>query len=282
MTSPAVVSGSGNLKQFTRLLDVALLTGEFAGAEDAYRRAHERGRQPQPGLSLLRLRQGKTDAARATLGRALEEARGLVDRGPLLEPYVEMCVAGGHLASARTAAEELSSLGAELQSSFLAALSHYATGTVLLAEGEPRAALADLRKAWRLWHDLEVPYEQARTRVQLSLVCRAVGDEDGAAMEMEAARSAFQALGAISDLARVAHLSQSESFPEASGLTPREVEILRLVATGRTNRAIASSLVVSEKTVATHVGHIFTKLGLQSRSAATAYAYEHGLTGAPQ
>jgi DNA-binding NarL/FixJ family response regulator len=139
-----------------------------------------------------------------------------------------------------------------------------------------------LRPAWRLWNELEVPYEQARTRVQLALTCRALGDEDGATMELDAARSGFQALGAVPDLARVVKLSHPEGSEPATGLTPREVEVLRLLATGKTNRAIASALVVSEKTVATHVGHIFTKLGLESRSAATAYAYENRLVQTSQ
>src|SRR5687767_11563284 len=144
---------------------------------------------------------------------------------------------------------------------------------VLLASGDVRDALVTLRRAWRGWHQLEAPYEAARSRMQIALACRALGDGDGADMEIDAAKAAFETLGAIPDATAAAGDDQ-----RPGGLTPRELEVLALVAKGSTNRAIADLLVISEKTVASHVGHILTKLGLSSRSAATAYAYEHGLT----
>jgi DNA-binding NarL/FixJ family response regulator len=135
-----------------------------------------------------------------------------------------------------------------------------------------------LRNAWRGWHALDAPYQEARVRVLLATACRALGDTDGADMELDAARSVFTALGATTDLTRVQATSAGAANQPPGGLTERETEVLALVATGRTNREIAAQLVISEKTVASHLSHIFTKLDLSSRSAATAYAYKYGLT----
>ena len=122
-----------------------------------------------------------------------------------------------------------------------------------------------------------MPYEAARVRVLIGLACRQLGDQDSAEMELDAARSVFQELGAVPDLARAQELSWKAAAKPAGGLTARELEVLRLVATGKTNRSIAADLFLSEKTVARHVSNIFSKLGLSSRAAATAYAYEHDL-----
>ena len=137
------------------------------------------------------------------------------------------------------------------------------------------AALATLRAAWRGWHQLDVPHHAARVRVLLAMTCRDLGDDDAAEMELDAARRVFAALGAAPDLARVAVLTRAVG--PVGGLTEREVQVLRLVATGRTNRVVAADLVLSEKTVARHLANIFAKVGVSSRAAATAYAYEHGL-----
>jgi DNA-binding NarL/FixJ family response regulator len=134
-----------------------------------------------------------------------------------------------------------------------------------------------LRHAQQIWQELEVPYEAARVRVLLGLACRALGDDDTSALELEAAREAFADLGAAPDLARVDALIHRASPINAHGLTSRELEVLRLIAAGKTNKAIAAELVLSERTVERHVSNIFTKLGLSSRAAATAYAYEHRL-----
>jgi DNA-binding NarL/FixJ family response regulator len=151
---------------------------------------------------------------------------------------------------------------------------------VHLAGDDPRAALAPLRNAWRGWHALQAPYHAARVRVLLAAACRALGDTDGADMELDAARSVFGTLGATPDLTRLS-VSTGTADELPSGLTEREAQVLVLVATGRTNRDIAAELVISEKTVASHLSHIFTKLDLSSRAAATAFAYKHGLTGSP-
>ncbi len=156
-------------------------------------------------------------------------------------------------------------------------LSDHAHGAVLLAEGDAAAALEPLRRACTRLQELDAPYDVARVRVHIGLSYRALGDIDTAEMELDAARAAFERLGAAPDLARVEELTGSAASQTAAGLTPREVEVLRLVATGKTNRAIAAELYLSEKTVARHVSNIFTKLGVSSRAAATAYAYQHDL-----
>jgi DNA-binding NarL/FixJ family response regulator len=147
----------------------------------------------------------------------------------------------------------------------------------LLGEGEPRAALAELRLAWAAWRQLEAPYDAARVRVLVGLACRALKDEDGAEMEFDAARSVFLQLGATTDLAHVEELSRTTNGASHGGLTARELQVLVLVATGKTNRAIAAELVISEKTVARHVSNIYDKIAVSSRAGATAYAYEHKL-----
>jgi DNA-binding NarL/FixJ family response regulator len=253
------------------------LRGEPAEAEEAYRRASRWGREPQPGLALLRLAQGEGAAAQAAIRRALDEASDRPDRTRLLPAFVEIALAGGDLPAARGAADELARAAEELEAPLLRATAAAAEGEVLLAEGDARAALAALRAAWAGWQELEAPYEAARARVGIGLACRALGDRDSAAMELDAARWAFQRLGAAPDLARLEALAGDGPAGAAGGLTAREVEVLRLVATGRTNRAIASELVLSERTVDRHVSNILTKLGVPSRAAATAWAYEHRL-----
>ena len=194
-----------------------------------------------------------------------------------LPAYVEITLAAGDVASARAGAEELAQTAASLDVAALRAVAGVAMGAVRLAEGDAPAALEVLRRAWREWQELDAPYEAARTRVLLGLACRALGDEDGAALELDAARWVFTGLGAPTDAARVDALVGASTPAAPGGLTAREVQVLRLVAAGRTNRAIAGDLFLSEKTVARHLSNIFAKLDVASRSAATAYAYEHGL-----
>ena len=256
--------------------EIHRLRGEFAAAEDAYREAAEHGHEPQPGLALLRLAQGRTDVAAAAIRRAEQEAEDPLTRATLLGSYVEIVLAAGDVDAAQSAADELAAITTELHQPYLDAIAAHATGMALLAAGDPRAALVVLRRAWRGWHQLEAPYEAARSRLQIALACRALNDVDGADMELDAAKAAFETLGAIPDAAVLPRASGSEQRP--GGLTARELEVLALVAKGSTNRQITDQLLISEKTVASHVGHILTKLGLSSRSAATAYAYEHGLT----
>jgi DNA-binding CsgD family transcriptional regulator len=257
--------------------DLHRLRGELAHAEQAYRAASELGRDPQPGLALLRLAQGRVDAADAAIRRAAHESEDPFTRARILGPYVEIVVKAGDVEAAQTAAAELATLAAKLRQPFLRALAAHTTGVALLAGEDPRGALVSLRRAWTGWRDLEAPYEAARARVRIAVACNALGDADGAEMELDAARSVFAELGAAPDVALAESLSRTADKRTVGGLSVREVEVLALVATGKTNRQIADQLVISEKTVASHLSHIFTKLGLSSRAAATAYAYEHGL-----
>jgi len=262
---------------FYQISELHRLRGEFAKAEEGYRQASQWGREPQPGLAQLRLAQGRVDAAEAAIRRVVDEAQDRVTRSKVLPAYVEIMLAADDVQAARAAADELSQIAADLDAPRLRAVAAHAHGAVLLAEGDARAALDPLRYSWKAWQELEAPYEAARARALIGLACRELGDEDTAEMELDAARWVFRQLGAAPDLARVERLSRKAAPRAAGGLTAREVQVLGLVAAGKTNRAIADELVISEKTVARHVSNIFTKLGLSSRSAATAYAYEHDL-----
>ncbi len=253
------------------------LAGRFSEAEEAYRQSSRWGRDAQPGMALLRFAGGEIDAAAAAIRTALDGAAAGPAQSRLLPAAVEILCAAGDVAAARTAVGELSAAAGGLDSPLLRAQAGQAEGEVLLVEGDARAALGRLRSAWAAWQALEVPYEAARVRVLIGLACRRLGDEETAEMELDAACWIFEDLGASHDVARTQALSATTASKPPGPLTARELEVLRLVSTGKTNRAIAAELFLSEKTVARHVSNIFGKLGLSSRAAATAYAYEHDL-----
>jgi ATP/maltotriose-dependent transcriptional regulator MalT len=254
------------------------LMGDAAAAEEAYRQASEYGRSPQPGLALLRLAQGRKDDARLAMTRVLlEQTRGR-PRIDALAGAVEVLLACGDQAGARVAADELCAIASATDAPWVRAVAAQADGAVKLEVGDPQSAVGPLREAITLWRELDVPYEVARATVLSGLACRQLGDTDGATLELDAAARTFQQIGATADLKRLDALREApRSAP--GGLTSREVEVLRLIAQGKSNRAIAESLEISEKTVARHVSNIFIKLDLPSRAAATAYAFTHGLAG---
>ncbi|MEP6493232.1 MAG: LuxR C-terminal-related transcriptional regulator [bacterium] len=262
---------------FYQVAELYRLRGEFAQADQAYRQASQFGCKPQPGLSLLRLAQGQIDSAKASITRAVTEARDHRSRGRVLTAFVEIMLAAGDIPAARAAADEMSQIAVALDAPMLRALSTMSTGAVLIAEGRAEAAIAELLESVTLWRRLSAPYEAGRVRVLAGIAYRAMGDEESAEMEFDAARRVFNALGAQSDLDRIEAAVSTDGPKATADLTSREVEVLRLVATGKTNRVIAESLGISEKTVARHLSNIFLKLNLSSRAAATAYAYQQNL-----
>jgi DNA-binding NarL/FixJ family response regulator len=252
------------------------LRGDYDEAEQAFRAAAECGYEPAPGLALLRLAEGKLDAARGAITRLLAENTDMLTRPTLLAASVEICLAAGDLEHACAAADELRGDAETLDVPLVRAVAATATGTTLVARNEPAAGLPALRDGLARWLELDMPYEAARTRVQVAIACHALADEDAATIEFDAARATFLRLGARPEIERLDRV-RTGAAPKPTTLTDRECEVLRLVATGRTNREIASELVISEHTVARHLQNIFLKLGLPTRAAAVAYAYEHGL-----
>jgi len=279
---------------FYQQAEVHRLRGRFAAAEEAYRQASQWGCEPQPGLALLRLAEGRTDAAAAAIRRAVGSARDRLETARLLPACVEILLGAGDLDGARKAADELEEIARSLRTTVLCALADHARGAVTLAAGDAGQALRRLRAAREAWQRIDAPYATARSRELAGLACRALGDEDGARLELDAAREMYKRLGAGPDLLRVGMRGKAEgNADEGSGggsgagtatgdflprpLTPREMEVLRLVAAGKTNKVIAQELFVSERTVDRHVSNILSKLDVPSRAAATAFAYEHRL-----
>jgi DNA-binding NarL/FixJ family response regulator len=255
--------------------DVLRLMGRFDEAEASYREASRLGLEPQPGLALLRLARGQTDKARAALRRAVAETTDAAARAALLPAYVELTLAAGDVESALEACEELDELAAAFDAELLQAVAAQARGALELTHGDGEAASARLRQSCRHWQELDAPYELAVARVLLGKARRLVDDEEGCELELEAARRVFERLGASPALAWMDSLIADDG--DVYGLTVRELEVLRLVAKGKSNREIAADLVISEHTVARHVQNIFTKLGVTSRTAAGAFAFQHDL-----
>jgi DNA-binding CsgD family transcriptional regulator len=262
---------------YYQLGEIHRLRGEVALADTAYRQASRAGRDPEPGRSLLLLAQGADDAAAASIRRVLDETLAAVPRAKVLPAYIDIMLAANDVDAGRVAVDELRQIADELSAPYVRALAAHAAGAVLLAEGDARAALVELRGAAAMWREHDVPYQVARARVLVGLACRQLGDDDGAALEFDTARGLFEDLDATPDLTQLRRLSGSPPATPADGLSPREREVLALLATGKTNRAIAAELFLSEKTIARHVSNIFAKLALSSRAEATAYAYTHGL-----
>lgn len=250
------------------------LRGRFDAAETAYRAAHADGHEPYPGLALLRLAEDRLEAAGAAIELALQAAQDQVNRTRLLPAYIEIMLATNRDAEARTATDELIEQARTAGTKPLSALAAQARGAVLLADDVPLAALDFLHDALRAWQEMDAPYEAALVRVLLADAYRRLDDHDRAEMEREAARHVFVELGAEPALAR---LEESHGRGVAQPVTKRELEVLRLVARGQTNREIAHALSISEKTVERHLSNIFTKLGVPNRASATAYAYDHDL-----
>lgn len=256
------------------------LRGEANEAEEAYRAAARRGHPLHPGLALLRADQGRLQEAGAALRAALETVSSRPHRARIIPALVEVALARGAVEEARDAADELTAMASTLSAPFLAAVANRAHGAVLLAEFDPRTALGSLETARRAWVELEAPYEVARTDVLLARARGELGDAEGASLALDGARRAFRHLGATSDLRRLEALEQRlgpTDLTSAHHLTRREAEVLGLLAAGLSNKAIGRRLSISRRTVERHVGNVLRKLGVASRSAAVALAYEEGL-----
>jgi len=264
---------------FYQRAEVHRLRGEHDLAEQAYREASQRGFEPQPGLALLRLAQGNEDVACGSIRRVVRACDAALARARLLPAFVEIMLAAGDTNAAREASRALAEIADQLETDVLQAMAAGAEAAVSLAEGNAEAALGPARKAFETWRRVDAPYEAARARILVALACRELRDDEGAQLDFDAAATMLAQLGAAPELARLERLrSGAGSKPRAAhGLTPRELEVLRHVAAGKTNKAIAAELFVSDKTVDRHLSNIFNKLDVSSRTAAAAYAYEHKL-----
>ena len=244
-------------------------------AEEAYRRAGQCGAQTQPGLAMLRLAQDDVDASVVGIRRALSETLGTLERLGLLSASVTIMLAAGDVDAARAAVGEMTLIAEVYDTPAVQSEVAAAKGALALNEDDAATALPLLREAARWWREIEAPYPVATLSALIALACRSLGDEEAARLELESARAIFARLGARPDLRRVETLLRPAEPVGAHGLTPREIEVLRLVAAGKTNHAIASELFLSERTVHRHVTNIFDKLGVRSRTAAASYAIQH-------
>jgi len=262
---------------FYRKAEMHRLLGELEEAEEAYRAAAQWERVPRPGLALLRLARGEVKAAQSEIRHVVDVTVEPGKKAEALAAQAEITLAAQDLATARSAADDLSKIATKIGAEFLLAVAACTQGAVLLAEGEAPVAVASLRQALATFRHLEAPYEAARVQVCLARAYRVQGNDESASHELQAAREAFRKLGAATDLAHIEELVDFPATSPAGPLTQREIEVVKLVASGITNREIANKLNISEKTVARHLNNIFNKLDLSSRAAATAYAYQHGL-----
>ena len=253
------------------------MRGEFAAADQAFRTASRLGLEPHPGLALLRLAQGRIDAACSAMRRVLGAATAPLHRARMLPAFTEIALAAGDVREARRAAAELDEIAGRYATDVLRAMAAHARGAVQLAEGRAQAALNTLRHACGLWQQGEAPYETGRVRLLIALACRELGDAEAADLEVDAARDLLERLGGAPDLAQLEVLRNRASQAHQHGLTPRELQVLRQLAAGNTNKAIATELSLSERTIDRHVSNILSKLPVASRAAATAFAYQRNL-----
>jgi len=264
--------------------EIHRLRGELEQAEALYREAAQHGRDPQPGFALLRLSQGRADVAAQALKRALTSQTQPLQRARLLPAYVIVQSVLGGLAEAEEAVRELEEVARRFCSDVLTTVAAYSRAVLEMARGNAEAAMHGARQAFEGWRKVGAPLQEAQARALLGCAFHALGDEEGAELEIEAARAGFERLGAAFDQAsfsrqppRPGGALAEEAAPRSFGLTARELEVLRLVASGKTNKLIARQLCLSEKTIDRHVSNIFGKLDVPSRAAATAFAYQNKL-----
>ncbi len=261
-----------------QLGELLRLRGALGEAEAAYLEAQRFGRPPQPGLALVRLAQGEVDAAAAAIDAAVAGAGDPVTLARLLPAFVEIMLATDRVDRARSAADQLAAIAANADAPFLAAVAAMSDGAVMVADDRPRDAMERLRFAWQQWRELEAPYEAARTQLLVARACDAMGDHETARLETESARTVLGQLGGVVAGEPAGREPGPVTAPgQGSDVSPRELQVLRRVARGRTNREIGDELFISTKTVERHVSNIMVKLGAANRAAATAIAYERDL-----
>jgi DNA-binding CsgD family transcriptional regulator len=257
--------------------EIHRLRGAVEEAERCFKEASAHGQEPQPGLALLRLASGQREVAASAIRRVVAETQDPLTQAKLLPAAIEIHLAVGDVSSAREACSRLDEIAASFVTEVLGALAAHGRGRIHLAEGDAQAALGPLRRAFWVWQKIGAPYPAARVRVDLARACEALGDREGARMELDAARVVFQELGADPDVAAMGAVTGATSVKPAHGLTQRELQVLRFVAAGKPNKLIARELFLSEKTIDRHLSNIFVKLNVGSRTAATAWAYQHDL-----
>jgi DNA-binding CsgD family transcriptional regulator len=257
--------------------EIHRLRGAVEEAERCFKEASAHGQEPQPGLALLRLAGGQREVAASMIRRVVAETQDLFALARLLPAAVEIHLGAGDVASARQSCARLDEIAASFATEVLGAMAAHARGRLHLAEGDGQAALGPLRRAFWVWQKIGAPYPAARVRLDLARACQALGDGEGARLELEAARAVFEELGAAPDLAALGAVPGAPAARPPHGLTQRELQVLRFVAAGKTNKLIARELFLSEKTIDRHLSNIFVKLNVGSRTAATAWAYEHHL-----
>lgn len=264
---------------FYQQAEIHRLRGEYEAAEEFYREASQSGFEPQPGLSLLRLAQGNKDVARGSIRRILGASDDPLRRARLLPACAEIMLAVGEIDAARHACRDLTELADRFGTEVLVAMAAQAEAALALEEGDTQRALRLARKAFHTWNRVEAPYEAARARTLVGMACRALDDSEGAQLELDAAMAMLEQLGAAPEVARVKVLGRAmQATPvDTHGLTPRELEVLQLVAAGKTNKETAAELFVSNRTVDRHLNNIFNKLDVSTRTAAAAYAHDHKL-----
>lgn len=264
--------------------EIHRLRGEFALAEASYHETSRLGVEPQPGLALLRLAEGNISAAASAIRRMIATTSDRFLRTRFLPAHMEIMLAAGDLEEARAASAELQETAAKFNTEVLVAIAARARALICLGEGNPHAVIDPARRAFEIWQRLGAPYLAARARMLLAQACIALGDREGAQLELACARESFAQLQARPDMATLESVAAALEAGGRKGtptqqhrLTDRELQVLRLVASGKTNKAIARQLVLSGKTVDRHLSNIFAKLDVPSRAAATAFAYKHDL-----
>lgn len=266
---------------YYQLAELNRLRGRFDNAEQSYGNANLHGVSPQPGLAQLRLAQGRGEAADATVRRLKDELSDRLERCRVLGACTEILLRSNRPDEARVLADELAATALQIKAPLLQAAAAYANGLVLMAEGSTQLACEELRRSQGLWQRLEVPYEVARIRVDVAQAMVKHGDMESAELEFDAARWIFEQLGAQPALRNLESLTGRSKAKTPSGLTARELQVLGLVSTGKTNREVAEALFVSDHTIRRHLQNIFAKLGVSTRTAAAAFAVQHHLIDAP-